>query len=154
MGRAELIIRSAAADDLGGIAEIQACCPEASQWPVEEYLLFDAAVAVADGRVTGFLISRTVAGETEILNVAVHPEYRRRGIASALLLATAGEVLFLEVRESNIGAVDLYRKLGFTVRGTRSNYYENPTEDAIVMSLSRTLGNVKFGLSRADQDKA
>lgn len=154
MGRAELTIRPATAADLDEMGLIQATCPEASQWPVDEYLLYDALVAIAGERIAAFLISRTVAGETEVLNVAVHPEFRRRGIASALLAATPGEIVFLEVRESNEGAMELYRKLGFTLRGTRPNYYDNPMENALVMSLSRTLGNVKFGLSRADPDKA
>jgi [ribosomal protein S18]-alanine N-acetyltransferase len=74
--------------------------------------------------------------EREILNLAVAPEYRRTGIAKALLgyeLSQPG-THFLEVRESNIPAQMLYRKCGFREVARRSGYYESPRESAIVMS--------------------
>lgn len=78
--------------------------------------------------------------EGEITNVAVAPEYRRRGIARQLvqeLIRQAQEVgvsrFLLEVRVSNAGAIALYRELGFTDGGIRRNFYEFPREDALVM---------------------
>lgn len=81
-----------------------------------------------------------VADEAELLNIAVSSEYRKCGIAQRLLeqlffdakLQEAYRML-LEVRESNVQAQTLYSKLGFSVLGTRKNYYSNPKEDAIIM---------------------
>ena len=75
--------------------------------------------------------------EREILNIGVSPRFRRMGVATALLkeeLARQGSH-FLEVRISNVGAQALYRKLGFVELGMRPNYYDNPRESAIVMTV-------------------
>jgi ribosomal-protein-alanine N-acetyltransferase len=75
--------------------------------------------------------------QREILNVAVAPAFRRQGIATALILHAfrgSGEV-FLEVRESNLAAQELYRKLGFLEVGRRYDYYQSPAETAIVMNM-------------------
>ena len=102
--------------------------------------------ALGDGKVVGFLIWREVyAGngaspaEREILNVAVVPEYRRLGVARALLetlLAQPGDY-FLEVRKSNMAARQLYELFGFVEVGRRLKYYRRPTETAIVMKMKR-----------------
>jgi [ribosomal protein S18]-alanine N-acetyltransferase len=132
-----MIIREATAEDLAAIAAIQAASPEASAWNPADYLNYDRRVAVIEGRVSGFLVSRAVAdGEREILNVAVAPADRRRGIARALVeneLSTGPGVWFLEVRESNRAAINLYVSMGFEIAGTRPEYYHDPTEAAIVM---------------------
>ena len=103
-------------------------------------------VAVSDGTVVGFLIWREVyAGdkkspaEREILNVAVAPEWRRRGVAKALLTQALSEpaMYFLEVRESNAGARQLYEHSGFVEVGRRPKYYRRPVETAIVMKMKR-----------------
>ena len=130
-------LRPATADDVDQIWAIQEAAPESSHWHREDYLAFDCVVAEESGRVTGFLVSReTVPGEREILNIAVHPEFRRLGIASDLirreLSAHSGEH-FLEVRESNQPARNLYKHLGFREVGVRPGYYENPPEPGIVM---------------------
>lgn len=77
----------------------------------------------------------------EITNVAVHPDYRRKGIACALIdnlikICKVNNVQFLnlEVRESNCKAISLYNKLGFENVGLRKNYYKNPTENAVLMT--------------------
>ena len=95
-----------------------------------------------DGHVLGYLFFTTVLDEGGVDNIAVHPEARRQGIASALLDTfhrygrEHGLVsLFLEVRASNQNAFSLYDKLGYREVGRRKNYYLAPKEDAIIMKL-------------------
>jgi len=92
--------------------------------------------------IAGFIVSRMVAGELHINNVAVRPEFRRRGVAAQLLAAVLAEgrrngarVAFLEVRAANVAAQLLYRSRGFQVTGRRRRYYNHPVEDALLMSL-------------------
>jgi ribosomal protein S18 acetylase RimI-like enzyme len=131
--------RLASAGDLDEISVIQGFALEASQWQAQDYLGFDCRVAILEGRIAGFLVSRQVADqEREILNVAIHPQFRRMGIASELLqteIASHGGVHFLEVRESNAAARRLYEGLGFEIAGRRPGYYENPNETGIVMRI-------------------
>jgi ribosomal-protein-alanine N-acetyltransferase len=130
-------IRRAAAGDLPAIAEIQCASPEAAQWSVPDYLGHDCRVATVGDRLAGYLVCRAVAADQrEVLNIAVHPEFRRRGIARALLEAECDSNLadyFLEVRASNTAARALYSVMGFTEAGVRPSYYENPPESGIVM---------------------
>jgi len=97
----------------------------------------DQAQAIA-----GFIVSRLVARELHINNVAVRPEFHRRGIAAQLLAAVLREgrrngarLAFLEVRAGNAAAQGLYRRCGFQVTGRRRRYYNQPVEDALLMSL-------------------
>ena len=97
-------------------------------------------VAEEDGRVAGYIGSQTCTDESDVMNVAVHPDFRRRGIAEALVNALVAELkaiesrcLTLEVRASNDPAIGLYEKLGFAEIGRRKNYYRNPREDALIM---------------------
>lgn len=97
-------------------------------------------VAVEDDAVLGYIGSQTVLDESDMMNVAVSPAHRRKGIAEALVLALAdalrekGSVkLTLEVRASNAPAITLYEKLDFKPIGLRKNYYRNPKEDALIM---------------------
>ena len=98
-------------------------------------------IVAADGeQLLGFAIFRPVGPEAELLNLAVDPHLRRRGVGRALLshLIRAGraagvEAIYLEVRESNAGATSLYQAMGFQAFGRRRGYYENPVEDAICM---------------------
>jgi ribosomal protein S18 acetylase RimI-like enzyme len=132
-------IRPAHPSDLREISAIQASASEASQWQAQDYLAFDCRVAILEDRIAGFVVSRQVAEqEREILNVAVHPEFRRLRIASELLqteITRYAGTHFLEVRESNAAARQLYERLGFQVVGTRPEYYENPNETGIVMRI-------------------
>lgn len=140
-------LRLATPEDLESILTVQRRSAEAGAWEAEDYLsalgdegtLCLVAADLAGERVTGFLVARTVTDEVEILNLAVAPDYRRRGIARRLL----GEVLaqaesqgvkqcWLEVRASNRPALDFYRALGFEESHRRWRYYRDPVEDAVV----------------------
>ena len=97
-------------------------------------------VALEDGEVVGYIGSQSVLGEADMMNVAVHPDHRRKGIAEALVNALSQDLkqrdnvcLTLEVRVSNAPAIALYEKLGFTQVGLRKNYYRNPKEDARIL---------------------
>ena len=110
----------------------------------EEHTLTLAAVA-GDGAVLGYVSLSWVLDEGYINNVAVRPDCRRMGIATALLEALRRQgvekglsFLTLEVRESNRGARALYAGLGFAEAGQRRGYYLHPKEDAIIMTLEFT----------------
>ena len=97
-------------------------------------------VAEEDGLVAGYVGSQTVIDESDMMNVAVHPVHRRKGIAEALvkelieaLKKRESHCLTLEVRASNDQAKALYEKLGFVRVGLRKNYYRNPKEDALIL---------------------
>ncbi|MGD1090373.1 MAG: GNAT family N-acetyltransferase [Bryobacteraceae bacterium] len=134
-----LVIRKGTAGDSAAIARIQAASPESAHWNPESYLGYDCLVAIAQSEVVAFLVSRELLpGEREILNLAVIPSYRRRGIASRLLkeeLDRSSETWFLEVRESNLAALNLYKQMGFTPVGRREQYYQDPSDAAIVMRI-------------------
>ena len=91
-------------------------------------------------QIVGFCSFWRVLDELHINNLAVVPEHRRRGVATALLRRVMEEAArfgirrtMLEVRRSNTVARQLYERFGFVVAGTRSNYYTNPVEDALVL---------------------
>lgn len=132
-------IRAATRDDLAAIAAIQSASPEASQWDPASYLDYDCLVAIEDDRVAGFLVSRqTAPGEREILNVAVELSQRRHGVARRLIAAElerARGQWFLEARESNTAALNLYKACGFQEAGRRDSYYRDPPEPGIVMKV-------------------
>ena len=99
--------------------------------------------AETEGVVIGYIGMLYVLDEGYISNVAVRPDFRRRGVAEALLRALEARsralrlsFLTLEVRAGNAAAVALYEKRGYRVVGRRKNYYEKPTEDAILMTLT------------------
>lgn len=99
-------------------------------------------VRASDGRVTGYIIYWHIQDEVQINNVAVHPDFRGKGIGEAAMRLVLKEIrekganfATLEVRVSNTAAASLYEKLGFKVLGSRKGYYTNPVEDAYVMGL-------------------
>lgn len=104
-------------------------------------------VAANRAGVGGYLIARAVASEAEILNLAVAPAYRRLGLGRRLLdqaIVRLGQrgarEFFLEVREGNFAARELYRACGFRTVGARARYYRNPVEDALVLRLELPAG--------------
>ena len=97
-------------------------------------------VAVEGEQVCGYVGSQAVLGEADMMNIAVDPIYRRKGIAKQLvealikeLKATGNYQLTLEVRASNEPAINLYRSMGFVQVGLRPKYYTKPTEDALIL---------------------
>lgn len=109
-------------------------------WPgVAPFLGDELLVAREDGSVVGALAWRSVAqDEREILYIETASDRRRRGIARALLrhfLSDCAGATYLEVRESNQAALELYRQCGFEVLGRRSAYYSHPVETAIVLKF-------------------
>ena len=111
----------------------------------DDLLVNDYAVsfaAVESTEIAGYLIAYDLITEIQILNIAVKESKRRGKIATKLFdaifdYAKSNEIeeFTLEVRPSNIGAIAFYKKLGFKIDGVRKNYYKNPKEDAVLMSL-------------------
>ena len=134
-----IISRVSAKDDLAALARLHALCFRQA-W-TEEALrsLLKSPGSAAFAAQGGFVLVRIAGDEAEILTLAVAPDTRRRGIASALLgaaAAHAGEAgartMFLEVSESNDAAMALYARAGFRGAGRRKSYY-SPSDDALVL---------------------
>lgn len=130
-------IRFALNADLAAIGAIQRECGESATWNPQDYLGYDCRVVEQAAGIAGFLVTRRVAeGEYEILNLGIAHEFRRSGLASALVrdaVSASPGAWFLEVRESNQAARRLYEKLGFELTGRRAEYYSDPLEAAVVM---------------------
>lgn len=99
--------------------------------------------AVDHGRSAGFICYWMLDFEAHLLNLAVHPEERRKGLGRLLVnrmvedaLSGKLESIWLEVRSSNAGALKLYQAFGFEKAGVRSKYYEDTREDALLMRLA------------------
>ncbi len=143
-------IRRAVPDDVPNIARLEEEC---FSDPFGEKDIFSLVTtdlgmcfaALDDGEVIGYVFGRIIPPEGEIYRVAVSPEKRRRGIGYRLLSyalkterARGLETTFLEVRRQNTAARALYSAHGFTEVGVRKNYYQNPTDDAVIMLLGNT----------------
>ena len=144
----EIIIRQAKLYDVPAMARIERDSFE-SPWSAEEITKDVTAggnvyVAVAEcgGEKAGYGEIRMVAGEAQIYNIAIAPEFRRKGIGEELLShmtdkaeADGCSLATLEVRGSNKAAMELYKKLGFREVGRRRGYYSKGGEDAVLMDL-------------------
>jgi ribosomal-protein-alanine N-acetyltransferase len=143
------MIRPMLPPEKDAVASLFAGAPEAAHWSVQDLVQLEAVgarvwVEVQGDELAGAVASREVAGEAEILNLAVGAAWRRRGIGgrlmqTALEAARANGVgrVFLEVRESNATARAFYQRLGFSQEGRRRNYYSDPPEDALLLSRTR-----------------
>ncbi|HFI0077069.1 TPA: ribosomal protein S18-alanine N-acetyltransferase [Streptococcus suis] len=118
---------------------------EQSPWTLEQIASSmdsqdeDYYLAYEGQELVGFLAVQTVLDEMEILQIAVKADFQRMGIASQLMAAVMdwdGDI-FLEVRESNSAAQDLYTRQYFTQIGKRKDYYRHPVEDAVMMKRER-----------------
>jgi ribosomal-protein-alanine N-acetyltransferase len=158
------LIRPATPDDVPAMTAMERSCASAAHWTPGQYLdALDSSgverlVLVAEapvhsasneaarsdaGGLQGFLVARHVAAEWELENIVVAPSARRNGLGQRLLgalLAAARETnsssVFLEVRESNAPARNLYEKAGFEQTGRRKSYYADPAENAILYRFS------------------
>jgi ribosomal-protein-alanine N-acetyltransferase len=141
-----MLIRPLSEDDATQIKKLEAELGLAA-WSERDYRSEAARedtlsfVAESAGLIVGFIVSR-VGFEVEILNLGVVPRNQKMGIGKALvsevirgLRSRGTKRLSLEVRASNTGAKTFYSSLGFTVDGSRPNFYSSPTEDAVLMSL-------------------
>ncbi len=135
-------IKKAALSDVAQILKIENACfstpwseeslRESLENPCSHFYL-----ALVDGKTAGYLGVQVFSREGYVTNVAVLPEYRRQGIAKALIRAALQsdmDFLSLEVRESNAAAISLYSYLGFEKAGVRPNFYREPEENAIIMT--------------------
>ncbi len=133
------IVRRGEPGDLPAVLDIQQSSPEAARWNVADYPNYDFRVVCESGQVVGFLVARTVApDEAELLNLAVAPEWRTKGVGYDLLITLLREqpgTLYLEVRESNTVARKFYKSMGFQEVSIRQGYYESPPDAAIVMKF-------------------
>jgi [ribosomal protein S18]-alanine N-acetyltransferase len=100
-------------------------------------------VADLDGKIVGMIVVWLIIDEAHVATLATHPDFRRRGIAKKLLAHALRHLMgdgarssFLEVRESNIAAQEMYRKFGYEASGRRPRYYKDNDEDAILMNLA------------------
>ena len=138
-------IRLMQAEDVAAISELEKVCfrdpwSESSIASELENALSCWLVAVEDGELAGYVGSQTVLDGSDMMNIAVAPQHRRKGIAEALIIALVEHLkarnsicLLLEVRASNQPAICLYEKLDFVQVGRRKNYYRNPREDALIL---------------------
>lgn len=140
-----MIIRQMKVSDVAAIAELEKRCfsdPWSADSIASELVnpLSYWLVAEVDGQVAGYVGSQSVLDAADMMNIAVSPEYRRRGVAKALVNELTAYLskndviaLLLEVRVSNQPAITLYEKMGFQQVGRRPNYYRNPREDALIL---------------------
>ena len=141
------MIRPARAQDLPRIAEVERSS-FSTPWSVSSFrtlLTVDRVlfrVLEEDGVVMGHGVLWRVADEGELANIAIHPDAQRRGLGTELLehllqeaAATGVARVFLDVRESNVDAIRIYRRRGFREVGRRTDYYQKPVEDALILRL-------------------
>jgi ribosomal-protein-alanine N-acetyltransferase len=125
-----------------GIEEISFATPWSEQDFLNELYRKNTLLRTAlfEGNIIGYICVTFRAYESHILNLAVHPDFRRRGVATILMDNAVGELkkrgcmfVYLKVRLSNAGAQKFYELLGFQVEGIRKKYYDDPVEDALMM---------------------
>lgn len=133
--------------DLDDIMEIETLTYPNHHWSkasfeneIENKLANYKCAITSKGIITGFYGFWQILEEAHITNIATHPDYRKKGVATFLMLDLVNECykkmikyITLEVRESNIPAISLYDKFGFSTIGTRKNYYQDNNENALIM---------------------
>ncbi len=108
--------------------------------------IFLVAVLKETNKIIGYIIGDKIVDFAAILNIAVDKNFRKKGVGFALLKQFEKEVLksdlssmTLEVRESNINAINLYKKAGFVIKGKREKYYENKEDALLMWKIVKTL---------------
>ncbi len=143
-----LLIRKMTLEDIPAIVQLDQVSfslpwPERSfRFEVTDNPASRCWVAEIDQRIAGMVVAWLFVNEVHIATIATHPDFRRMGIGSRLLSHTLLQALeegarssFLEVRESNLAAQEMYRRFGYEETGRRRRYYRDNDEDAILMSL-------------------
>ena len=130
-------------DEITGIEKSSFAVPWSKGSFTDEITANDLAVyicAIAGGRVVGYIGMWDICGEGHVTNLAVHPDFRNKGVGSGLVEGLIEEAkkrgirsMTLEVRKSNLAAQALYKKFGFAAAGVRKRYYEDNGEDAVIM---------------------
>jgi ribosomal-protein-alanine N-acetyltransferase len=148
-------VRNFLPEDADAVLNIAAQAPTAANWSKDSYLKFAreegslALVLEINTQIQGFLVGRLAADQAELLNLAVTAAHRRKGAGTALLAKALEEwrsrgakSVYLEVRQSNTGAIAFYEKHGFTAAGLRKGYYHDPDEPALTMvrKLTASIG--------------
>ncbi len=141
----EISVRNAKPDDLDDIERIERSSFK-TPWSrniIAEELFFPLGfnmVLVVDGNVEGFILSWLIQPEVHILNIAISPQYRKKGLGKMLMQAFIDEAkkngatkFTLEVRAKNEDALRFYRLFNFSIKGIRKGYYQDTGEDAIIM---------------------
>jgi ribosomal-protein-alanine N-acetyltransferase len=145
----KLIIRKMTLDDVAAVVDLDQKS-FSLPWP-ERSFRFELTdnpasrcwVAEVDEKIVGMIVVWLIVDEAHVATIATHPDFRRKGIAKRLLAHALRKLIeqgarssFLEVRESNLAAQELYRKFGYEETGRRPHYYKDNDEDAILMNLS------------------
>jgi ribosomal-protein-alanine N-acetyltransferase len=145
-------IRKVSKEDLAAIIKIQRKTPQAAQWTPADYanlagdpsglILVAELDTMTPPKIVGFVAFHRVIDEAELRNMAVDPAHQRQGIGRELLaegrrrlLAQGATRIYLEVRASNLPAQRLYYFAGFALSSRRKDYYNDPREDGLVLSL-------------------
>jgi ribosomal-protein-alanine N-acetyltransferase len=156
-----VVIRPMGVHDLSGVLSIENI---SFRTPWSEGIFRDellsslchSLVSTVEDKIVGYICFAIIIDEVHLRNISVHKDFRRRGIASQMMsemIETAQErgVLWatLEVRRSNMAAINLYEKCGFEIKGIRRSYYRDTGEDAFIMwaslkDICRTVGKNLF----------
>lgn len=143
----EIVIREMQKQDIPQIMQIERFSfstpwSEAAFFSEIHKLYSLSSAAVSGDTIVGYICVNHILNECHILNLAVHPDFRRRGIATELLVKVMNELrkggcrfFYLEVRFSNMDARKFYERFGFRIVGIRKKYYVSPNEDAALMML-------------------
>lgn len=144
----KLVLRKMTAEDIPAVIDLDQRSfslpwPERSfRFEVTENPASRCWVAELEGKMVGMIVVWLIVEEAHVATLATHPDYRRQGIGKQLLAHALREMLaegarssFLEVRESNVAAQEMYRKFGYVAAGRRRRYYKDNDEDAILMNL-------------------
>jgi ribosomal-protein-alanine N-acetyltransferase len=149
----KLVIRKMTLDDVPAVVDLDQRS-FSLPWP-ERSFRFELTdnpasrgwVAELDDKVVGMIVVWLMVDEAHVATLATHPDFRRQGIAKRLLLHALRDLMaegarssFLEVRESNLAAQEMYRKFGYRETGRRRRYYRDNDEDAILMTLDSLEG--------------
>jgi [ribosomal protein S18]-alanine N-acetyltransferase len=163
----KLIIRKMTLDDVSAVVELDQKS-FSLPWP-ERSFRFELTdnpasrcwVAELEGQIVGMIVAWLLVDEAHVATIATHPDFRRKGIAKRLLshalrrlMDEGAQSSFLEVRESNLAAQEMYRKFGYEETGRRRRYYKDNDEDAILMNLdSLKVDHLLFDARHSTPDK-